>query len=134
MEGLYLETGNDDLLPGVTQYKNVVAAWKVLSSKEADKIIKRVEERRDLVFSTSPSSVVPDTTTKRRIRHRDVLKIVANLNNKDLLRSLVYSRLGRKVESKDDGSEVVVDRGKSGIAISTHNYNTIIGFLANSKH
>jgi len=131
MEQLFIETGNDDMMPGVTQYKNCINAWKLLGSDEADDVIRRVVERRDKLFSRA--GVVPNSTPKERIHsHKDVLQVVRQLNSKDLSKRLVYRRYGRKVQKTADGSEVVIDNGYPGVVTSTHNYNIIIDALAKS--
>lgn len=131
MEQLFIETDTDDMMPGVSQYKSVVNAWRILGTDEAEDVIRRVTKREDEMFSRA--GLVPDAFLDKRVRsHRDILDIVLRLDNRELAKRLVHRRYGREVEVKDDGSEVVTDRGYPGVVTSTHNYNIIIDALAKS--
>ena len=133
MGNLYLETRVDDLLPGVTQYKDVINAWKVLgTSKEVDHAIRHINARRDAIFAAAEIDTEFSASKKAIASHKDILKIVKRLGDKDLSRRLVYRRFGRKVELDDDGTENIVDPGYLGVVTSTHNYNLIIDALAKS--
>ena len=133
MENLYLETRIDDLLPGVSQYKGVINAWKVLgSSKEVEDAIRQVESRRDETFAASEIDTGLSGSKKAIASHKDILKIVMRLDDETLSKSLVYRRFGRVVEVDGEGNEKVTDPGYLGVTTSTHNYNLIIDALAKS--
>ena len=133
MGNLYLETRTDDLLPGVTQFKGVINAWKVLgSSKEVDAAIRHINSRRDAIFAAAEIDTGFSASKKAIASHKDILKIAMRLGDKNLSRRLVYRRFGRKVELDDDGTENIVDPGYMGAVTSTHNYNLIIDALAKS--
>ena len=134
MGNLYLETRTDDLLPGVTQYKGVINAWKVLGSscKEVDAAIRHINARRDAIFAAAEIGTEFSASKKAIASHKDILKIAMRLGDKNLSRRLVYRRFGRKVELDDDGTENIVDPGYRGVVTSTHNYNLIIAALAKS--
>ena len=133
MENLYLETRIDDLLPGVSQYKGVINAWKVLgSSKEVEDAIRQTEKRRDEMFAASEIDTGLSGSKKAIASHKDILKIVMRLDDETLSKSLVYRRFGRVVEVDGEGNEKVTDPGYLGVTTSTHNYNLIIDALAKS--
>jgi len=133
MGNLYLETRNDGLMPGVSQYKGVINAWKVLgSSKEADDAIRQINSRRDAVFAAAEIDTEFSGSKKVIASHKDILKIVMRLHDKHLSKRLVYRRFGRKVELGGEGIERVTVPGYLGLVTSTHNYNLIIDALAKS--
>ena len=133
MENLYLETRIDDLLPGVSQYKGVINAWKVLgSSKEVEDAIRQINARRDELFAAAEIDTGLSGSKKAIASHKDILKIVMRLDDDALSKRLVYRRFGRKVEVNDDGIEKITDPGYLGVVTSTHNYNMIIDALAKS--
>lgn len=132
MENLYLETRIDDLLPGVSQYKGVINAWKVLgSSKEVEDAIRQINARRDALFAAAEIDAGLSGSKKAIASHKDILKIVMRLDDETLSKRLVYRRFGRKVEVDDNGTKIT-DAGYLGIVTSTHNYNLIIDALAKS--
>ena len=133
MGNLYLETRTDDVLPGVTQFKGAINAWKVLGpSKEVDAAIRHINSRRDAIFAAAEIDTEFSASKKAIASHKDILKIAMRLGDKNLSRRLVYRRFGRKVELDDDGTENIVDPGYMGAVTSTHNYNLIIDALAKS--